>query len=514
MSDTLPTGWVRVLLAEATYFVPTGVPAFDGEVEYYSTGSIQSRSAQPEGRFTIQSRPSRANRWGREGDVLQARMQGTEKGILVCQQLANRLFSTGFLQLRPVAGVSDPQFVAHYVRSYEFLSARDELASGSTQVALTDSSAKELTIPLPPFAEQQRIVAKLDTLLGEVDTCQRRLANIPHLLKRFRQSVLAAACSGRLTVDWRRQNPAVETGHVLLERIREKRLALAPTKKQKAQIEKVFDEANLRIDEEDRNEMPVTWIHCRVGAVGTVCNGSTPSRTRPEFWDGKIPWVSSGQVRNNVITETRERISHEGYESSSVRILPPGTVLLAMIGEGKTRGQTAILSIEATINQNIAAVVLEHGLISSAFLWRWFQLKYEATRERGSGSGPQALNCQRVREIPFVLPPLAEQHEIVRRMDQLFTFADQLEARFAKARAHADKLTQSFLAKAFRGELVPQDPNDEPASALLARMRSGANEAPKPRGERRHLSSDEINLYGTSNVRPRRRWNYDSVAKR
>jgi len=337
-----------------------------------------------------------------------------------------------------------------------------------------------LEVPLAPLAEQRRIAAKLETLLGKVDACQRRLAKIPRLLKRFRQSVLAAACSGRLTADWRTQNPAVETGDVLLARIREKRLALAQTKKEKAQIEEVFDEANLRVDEGDPDEIPDTWIHCRVGAIGTVCNGSTPSRTRPEFWDGKIPWVSSGQVRNNAVTETRERITKAGYESSSVRLLPPGTVLLAMIGEGKTRGQTAILNIEATINQNIAAVVLEHGLVSSAFLWRWFQLQNEATRERGSGSGPQALNCQRVREIPFVLPPLAEQQEIVRRVGQLFTFADQLEARFAKAQAHVDKLTQSLLAKAFRGELVPQDPNGEPASALLARVRAEANGAEKP----------------------------------
>ena len=82
---------------------------------------------------------------------------------------------------------------------------------------------------------------------------------------------------------------------------------------------------NLRIDEGDRNDTPDTWIHCRVGTIGAVSNGSTPSRKQPEFWDGEISWVSSGQVRNNVIAETRERITKAGYESSSVRILPRGT---------------------------------------------------------------------------------------------------------------------------------------------------------------------------------------------
>jgi type I restriction enzyme S subunit len=103
-------------------------------------------------------------------------------------------------------------------------------------------------------------------------------------------------------------------------------------------------------------------------------------------------------------------------------------------------------------------------------LWRWLQLQYQETRERGSGSGPQALNCQRVRELPFVLPPLAEQQEIVRRVEALFKIVDQIEERYKKAKTHIDKLTQSILAKAFRGELVPQDPTNEPASELLRKI--------------------------------------------
>ena len=145
---------------------------------------------------------------------------------------------------------------------------------------------------------------------------------------------------------------------------------------------------------------------------------------------------------------------------------------MAMIGEGKTRGQSAILDIDACINQNIAGVVPVDGILDSKYLWFWFRREYENTRTKGNGSGPKALNCERVRELEINLPPLAEQSEIVRHVEALFALADRIEARCIAARAQTQRLTPLVLAKAFRGELVPQDPNDEPASALLSRIAS------------------------------------------
>src|SRR2546427_229713 len=129
---------------------------------------------------------------------------------------------------------------------------------------------------------------------------------------------------------------------------------------------------------------------------------------------------------------------------------------------------------------DIASVLLEHGLVTSKYLWYWFQFQYEATREQGGGTGPQALNCQRVRELPFVLPPLEEQQEIVRRVEALFKLADMIEKRVESAAKRADKLIQAILAKAFRGELVPTEAelarlesgDYEPASVLLARIKA------------------------------------------
>ncbi|OQY97619.1 MAG: hypothetical protein B6D35_14395 [Candidatus Brocadia sp. UTAMX2] len=366
----------------------------------------------------------------------------------------------------------EPRFIFRFLMSKEGQERILENFQGSAQGGINLSFAPNTEISFAPLNEQCRIVAKLEKLLHRVDACKERLEKIPAILKRFRQSVLAAACSGRLTEDWREKNPNVEIANILLERIKVSRTSSAKTKIERNKILKFYEEGKERLKQKDNEiDLPETWGFCEINNLGDVCNGSTPSRKKSGYWSGNIPWISSGEVRNNVITKTRETITKEGYENSSVRLLHIGTVLLAMIGEGKTRGQTAILDIEATINQNIAAVILDHGLISSKYLWYWFQLQYEITRQVGSGSGPQALNCQRVRALPFYLPPLPEQHEIVRRVDALFKKADEIEARYKKAKTFVDKLSQSILAKAFRGELVPQDPNDEPASVLLERIK-------------------------------------------
>jgi type I restriction enzyme, S subunit len=335
------------------------------------------------------------------------------------------------------------------------------------QSTLPKENLLSIEIPLAPPDEQDRVVNKLDVLLSKVNTCKYRLNRIPAILKRFRQSVLTAAYGGILTSDWRSSNPDIKPAAALLKEIEDERLSQATTAKERNRLQERFCSQEEKIESSRSETLPNTWLECTIGSIGDVQNGSTPSRKEPVYWNGKIPWVSSGEVRNNEMFSTREQISEEGFKHSSVRWLPPGTVLLAMIGEGKTRGQSAILRIKATINQNIAAVVIDHGLVLPKYLWYWLQYQYSQTRLVGSGSGPKALNCQLVRCMPLRLAPAEEQHEIVRRVEALFKIAADIEKRYEKARAHIDKLTQSILAKAFRGELVPQDPNDEPVSELL-----------------------------------------------
>lgn len=364
----------------------------------------------------------------------------------------------------------------------------EAIATGTTFKELSGAATATLPFKLAPAAEQTRIANQLDTLLTRIQSCNDRFDAIPTLLKRFRQAVLDAATTGELTEDWRLGN----VGEVVAENVVAARLAVAGPRLTKAAAEFFTNHQPAALL---NRGLPNSWLLTHVGMVGVVSNGSTPSRQEPLYWGGEIPWVSSGEVANGVIRRTREQITEEGFNNSSVRLLPKGTVLMAMIGEGKTRGQSAILDIDACINQNIAGVVPVAGVLDSKYLWFWFRREYENTRTKGNGSGPKALNCERVRELEINLPPLSEQTEIVRRVESFFALADRIEARATAARTQAQRLSSLVLSKAFRGELVQQDPQDEPASVLLQRL--AATQPAKAKASRGRPRTKTQELFAT-----------------
>lgn len=374
-------------------------------------------------------------------------------------------------RLLPAERYVNKRFLFYIIQGY--LTAIQKATSSVTVGHLSSRDILRIPIPLPPLNEQNRIVVKLDKLLAKVETARECLDKIPGILKKYRQAILISAFSGQLTLDWREtnQNKIKDDPSVLLKKIKHFRLENSKSKREFNQINKLYEQlCETKSSFQDENTFPEEWETCTIFEVGNVYNGSTPSRKRKDYWDGNINWISSGEVNNNIIYNTREKITKKGFENSSVKLFPKGTVLIAMIGEGKTRGQAAILEIESTCNQNVAGVLLDHGFVDSKYLFYWFLLKYQKHRNLGSGSGPKALNCQRVREMDFVLPPLEEQKEIVNRVEKLLSKADEIEKRYKKAKEYVDKLNQSILAKAFRGEFVPQDPNDEPASKLLEKI--------------------------------------------
>lgn len=401
----------------------------------------------------------------------------------------------------PMSGVC-PSFLAWQLiaRQHEILSACSK--QGTTVASIEGPALSRFPLWFAPEAEQTRIVAKLEELLSDLDASVAELEAAKAKLAQYRRSLLKAAVEGALTADWRREHGGEgESGEALLQRVLAERRARWEGR-QRAKFEqqgkappKGWQSAYPEPVAPDTRALPALpqgWVWTTVGQCFDVAVGATPSRKEPRYWNGNVAWVSSGEVQFTRITTTKERISSEGLANSSTRINPPGSVMLGMIGEGKTRGQVAILDIEAANNQNCAAIWVSETDVPSEYVYYWLWSRYDETRRGSTGNNQPALNKSIIERMTLPLPPLAEMKLIVRAMEQRFDLHGELQAAMAKSLAQCTAQRQNLLRAAFSGRLVPQDPNDEPASLLLERIRAArsAQSPPgKPRGRPRRVAA-------------------------
>lgn len=347
-------------------------------------------------------------------------------------------------------------------------------AKGTAQKGIYLKTLGGMEISIAPLAEQTRIAQKLDELLVQVDILKARIDAIPALLKRFRQSVLAAAVSGRLTDEWRavKQDPAVNLE--ILEDVLKIRRGVPENVKFPDELEK-FDK-------------PDSWILASTAQLikkGVIVDlkdgnhGANHPKTADFTVDG-LPFITAANVSDDGVIDylSAPKVSGDALSKLRVGFSDPEDVIFThkgTVGRVAINSQQCVLSPQTTyyrLNQNILSNdYLAIYLRSNKFSVQINAVKSQTTRD--------FVPITAQYELFHLIPPLAEQTEIVRRVEQLFAFADQLEAKVASAKTRIDHLTQSILAKAFRGELVPQDPNDEPASVLLERIKAQRAAAPK-----------------------------------
>jgi len=150
-----------------------------------------------------------------------------------------------------------------------------------------------------------------------------------------------------------------------------------------------------------------------------VISGGTPSRDVLEYWrDGTIPWVKTTELQNKIITEVDEHITSKGLAASSAKIVPPNTTLIAMYGQGKTRGMTGYLGISAATNQ-ACACILPSPEINSVYIWKYFELSYDKLRNMAKGGNQPNLNGNMIKNFPVLVPPIKRQEEYVQFVNQV-----------------------------------------------------------------------------------------------
>ena len=382
-------------------------------------------------------------------------------------------------------------FIPRDVISSEFLAwqlvAREQeildvcSKDGTTVARIEGPALARFPIFMAPAAEQTRIVAKLEELLSDLEAGVAELKAAQAKLARYRQSLLKAAVEGALTADWRARHTPTETGAQLLARILTERRARWEDK-QRARFaaqgktppknwQAKYPEP-VAPDTTELPTLPAGWVWASLGQCFHVAVGATPSRKEPRYWHGRIPWVSSGEVQCSRIADTRERITEDGLRNSSTQINPAGSVMLGMIGEGKTRGQVSILDIDAANNQNCAAIWVSETDIPPEYIYFWLWSRYDQTRRGSCGNNQPALNKSIIERILLPLPPLSELAEIVSLVTTAMDEIARQDGAIGKMLKQSTAQRKNLLKAAFAGQLVPQDPADEPASVLLERIRA------------------------------------------
>jgi type I restriction enzyme S subunit len=350
------------------------------------------------------------------------------------------------------------EFLKFLLASPRFTSFAVQRSTGDRpRVGLAELST--FLVRVPPLAEQDRISTLLRGYWIQLLAARDLISSLPERVAAYRQEVIASAFRGELSEDWRRSNRRLERAEEWARRIAKERGELTRTKPR--------DELDTATG---RAVQPLVsgWTAKRLGELFDVQVGATPSRRNAAYWGGKIPWVSSGEIRFNRITSTRETITKLGFERSSTILHPVGTVLLAMIGEGKTRGQAAILDIEACNNQNSAAIRLGTSGVPSEFVFYFLWQNYEQTRQLAAGNSQPALNKARVMDIVLPLPPRSEAALIVSRIEGLLAPLAEVLQKAIDGQRMIEGLSSSLLDEALEGKLASQSTDVEAALASVA----------------------------------------------
>lgn len=414
-NNKLPKDWKWVKLGDLTQKVnkvKRKEVSEEEELIYLDIGGIDNslNKIVTHKNYLWKDAPSRAQQIVEVEDILFSTVRTYMKNIAIVDKkiYQHQIASSGFTVLRANKKIIY-KYIFYLSISDIFLNPLNELQTGSSYPAVRDTDVLNQKVSLPPLSTQNLIVSKIEELFSELDKGIEDLKTAQQQLKTYRQSVLKYAFEGKLT------NEKVKDG-----------------------------------------VLPKGWKVVNIEDIAKVGTGATPLKGNKKFYEnGKIAWVTSGALNDEFVRTATDYVTEVALKETNLSIYPKHTLLLAMYGEGKTRGKCSELLIEATTNQAIAAISFENHDIKVKPFLKYFLLKnYNDIRMLSSGGVQPNLNLGIVKKTSLPFPPIEEQHQIVQEIESRLSVADKMEESINQSLQQAEALRQSILKKAFSGELV------------------------------------------------------------
>ena len=320
----------------------------------------------------------------------------------------------------------DNKYTFLFISSEEFIRhARNTYKGVVGQQRINLDFVKNYPMPLPPLSEQRRLVARIESLFAKLDAAREKVQSVLDSHETRKAALLHAAFTGKLTAKWRKEHQT---------ELRESKQFPSKLKSAPSHVDALAGK----------------WALVRLGDVITWSSGGTPSRKHPEYYSGDIPWVKTGELNNTYIYDTSEKITKDAIAQSSAKALPVNTVLLAMYGA--TIGKVGILGVEAATNQACACGICSEW-VDHRFLFYYLQSQKSSFIRSGKGGAQPNISQTIIKQHEFPLPSLPEQQEIVRILGRLLAREQRARQAAEETLTAIDRMKQSILARAFRGEL-------------------------------------------------------------
>lgn len=306
------------------------------------------------------------------------------------------------------------KFLHKILRSKTFKKLLNTKTTGISKARVKQDEFLNIEIPLPSLAEQEKIINAYIQKVERAKKDKQETGSLEEAIEKYLFDALGYKINSSTNV------------------------------KKKGSYLRLMDYSAIDkwgADQNNTNKLTLTKAFDlkKIKEICTVSSGGTPSRDRKEYYTGNIPWIKTGEVVNDVIYETEEKITKEAIENSSAKIYPKDSLIIAMYGQGLTRGRTAKLGIDASTNQACAVLFdINNLIVLTDFLWIYLMGEYKRLRELASGNNQPNLNAQMIKDYNVVIPPLSVQREIIKNYSALKTKVKTIESEFEKLTSIAE----------------------------------------------------------------------------